>query len=111
LGGEKDQNRREMLSGFSPGPVLALEVTTSFACSHGPCEPTSISFRDEFLPLQCRLIVVFSLVRALGQLDLGPHYFPDRDFVEDVGNAIEPRSPLVIGAHDEPGRVFGVGHF
>src|SRR5262249_28469120 len=51
------------------------------------------------------MIIVFSLLRPLGQLDLHMRYLLERDLVEDMGNAVEPRPPLIVRMDDVPGGV------
>src|SRR5262249_2050633 len=51
------------------------------------------------------MIIVFSLLRPLGQLDLRMRYLLERDLLEDMGNAVEPRPPLIVRTDDVPGGV------
>ena len=51
------------------------------------------------------MIIVFSLVRPIGQLDLRMRYLLEGDLLEDMGNAVEPRPALIVGMDDVPGCV------
>src|SRR5262249_43310674 len=69
----------------------------------------SVFFFDPAAVLDGRLVVVGLRLVTTGQLDL----FCRRSFVgnkaEEVGNEVQPRPPLVIGAHEIPRRKIGVG--
>src|SRR5215510_6644320 len=75
----------------------------------------AVGFRDpsEFLgnelpSLQGRLIVVLALVRSRGQLDLDARHLLEGNLLQDVGDAVESGSPLVVRSHDIPRHVLAI---
>src|SRR5215813_9749712 len=71
--------------------------------------PASIDLGDEIPTLQRRLIVVFSLVRALWQLDLLVFGLLVRDRLQNMRDDVEACPSFVIGVHQAPWRVLAVG--
>src|SRR5262245_44349917 len=72
-------------------------------------EPGSVPLSDETPTLQRSLVVIAAFVRSLRKLDLEALRLLVRNGVEQMRDAVEPRAPLVVGAHDVPGRMLGVG--
>src|SRR5262245_33017303 len=69
----------------------------------------SIGLGHEIPALQRNLVIEFSVVRPLRQLDLRRRHFLVWDRAQDMRDAVEARPPLVVGAHDMPRRVLAVG--
>jgi MFS superfamily sulfate permease-like transporter len=84
------------------------EVVAALSAVRRP-RRTSVHLADELALLQRLLVVVFVLLRSLGQLHLLGRHGLVGDLVEDVPDAVEPRALLVVRAQHVPRRVLGVG--
>src|SRR5262245_39664760 len=83
-----------------PIPIHSLTPAPSCLRSVALGNPAALSHR--------RLVVVGALLRALRNLDLGARDRLVRDLAEQMGDAVEAAAPLVVGAHDVPGRFLRV---
>ena len=74
-------------------------------CRRNAFHGSSVRFTDEISALQRRPIVIPAFAGSLRQLDLRVRDFLVGNRLQDVRDAIEPRSPLVVGPDDVPRRV------
>ena len=99
IGGQASRQGR---GGLAPGPSGERRAD-------GTSRSTSMQFGDKRPRRQRRAIVVRSLFRSLGQLDL----FPRRVFVgnltQEMADNVELRPSLVVGTGDEPRGPIGIG--
>src|SRR6516164_6222521 len=88
-----------------------MTPTVSLPGMAAPVSPTrrpSVFLRHERPALEDRLVVVLPVCRSLGQLDLLPGHFLVRNQAEEVRDAVQAGTPLVVRADDVPRRVLGV---
>src|SRR5262245_58696407 len=94
---------------FRSSPRLTRPVASDRDCVAWSIGVTSVLLGHEVAALQRFLVVVLALVRTRGQLDLIARHLFVRDQAQEVRDAVQPASALVVGPDDVPGARFRVG--
>src|SRR5947207_3525955 len=97
---------RPMATIISKSVAVTSRLITS---SMSIARDLSIRLRHETSSCERRLIVVFVLILAFGQLDFFPRRFLVRNKLKEMDNGVQARPAFLVRADDVPGRFLGVG--
>src|SRR5205823_9714109 len=82
---------------------------------HSPQTPVrasaSVCLPHEIPAFQRRLVVVLTLVRSFGELHFLSRHLLVGDETEKVCDTVQPGTPLVVRANDEPRCILRIGRF